>query len=86
MDKITEGVVTVFTAIIGVAILAILVSPKAQTSSVIQAVASGFGNSLGVAESPVTGNQYQINLSYPNSGMGGMGFGGSSMPSLTMNY
>ncbi len=80
MDKIVEAVVTVFTAIIGVAILSVLVSPKAQTSSVIQAIASGFGNSLAVAESPVTGNSVQINTSYPNSnGLGSLGmpsFGG----------
>jgi PRD1 phage membrane DNA delivery len=74
MDRITEGIVTVFIAIIGVAILSVLVSPKARTSQVIQATASGFGNDLGVAVSPVTGNQYAINLSYPNQG--GVGFGG----------
>jgi len=80
MDKITEAVVTVFTAIIGVAILSVLVSPKAQTSSVIQAVASGFGNDLAVAQSPVTGNAVNINTSYPSQsgfGMGGLQtFGG----------
>ena len=50
MDKITEAVVTVFTAIIGVAILSVLVSPKSQTSSVIQAVASGFRGLHDVSE------------------------------------
>jgi len=87
MDKITEGVVTVLTLIIGVAILAILVSPKARTSQVIQATASGFGNDLAVAESPVTGAQTNINLSYPDSGMfGTQGFGipmfGGGQPAL----
>lgn len=57
---------TIVALIIGVAIVALLVSPKAQTANVIQASASGLGNDLGVAESPVTGSTYQINLSYPN--------------------
>ena len=74
MDKITEAVVTVFTAIIGVAILAVLVSPKAKTSSVIQSIASGFGNSLAVAESPVTGEHVNIDTSYPSSNNGFGGF------------
>jgi len=76
MDKLTEAVVTVFTAIIGVAILSVLVSPKAQTSSVIQSIASGFSNSLAVAQSPVTGNSVSINTSYPSSsGFGSMSGG-----------
>jgi Na+-translocating ferredoxin:NAD+ oxidoreductase RnfA subunit len=86
VDKLTEAVVTVFTAIIGVAILSVLVSPKAQTSQVVQSVASGFGNSLAVAMTPVTGERVQINTSYPSSGnniMGGMPqFGGMGMPSF----
>jgi hypothetical protein len=88
MDKLTEAVVTILSLIIGVAILSVLVSPKAQTSQVIQASASGFGNSLAVAMSPVTGSPTNINLSYPtgNGGMGGnMGlptFGGNGQPGL----
>jgi PRD1 phage membrane DNA delivery len=56
---------TVAALIVAVAIVALLVSPKATTSQVIQASASGLANNLGVAESPVTGATYQINLSYP---------------------
>jgi len=57
---------TIAALIVAVAIVALLVSPKAKTSSVIQASASGFANNLGVAESPVTGATYSINLSYPS--------------------
>ena len=57
---------TVAALIVAVAIVALLVSPKAKTSSVIQASASGLANNLGVAESPVTGATYSINLSYPS--------------------
>jgi len=57
---------TIAALIVAVAIVALLVSPKANTAGVIQASASGFANNLGVAESPVTGATYQLNLSYPN--------------------
>jgi PRD1 phage membrane DNA delivery len=58
---------TIAALIIAVAIIALLVSPKAKTASVIQASASGFGNDLAVAEAPVTGASTPINLSYPSS-------------------
>lgn len=67
-----EPIVTVAVAITGVAILAVLVSKKSNTANVIQAAASGFANSLGVAVSPVTGNSYNIDTSYPSNG--GFGF------------
>lgn len=69
MNTLTEAMVTIATAIVGVAIVALLVSKKAQTPQVIQAAASGFGNALGVAESPVTGATYNIDLSYPGQDM-----------------
>jgi len=58
---------TVAALIVAVAIVALLISPKAKTSSVIQAAASGFGNNLAVAEAPVTGAATPITLSYPSS-------------------
>ena len=67
-----EQIASVFIAITGVAIVAVLVSKKSDTAQVIQASGSAFANSLGVAVSPVTGAQYQINLSYPSQGMGGL--------------
>jgi hypothetical protein len=86
-DKFWEGIITIATLIVGVAMLALILSPKAQTTGVIQASASGFGNDLAVAEAPVTGAQTNINLSYPNSGaFGTQGFGmpqfGAGMPSM----
>lgn len=57
---------TVVALIVTVAIVAVLVSPKAQTSAVIQSSGSALGNNLAVAESPVTGATYQVNLSYPS--------------------
>jgi hypothetical protein len=49
MDEILKDVTSVAMAIIGVAILSVLVSRNSQTSSVIQASAGGFGSVLSVA-------------------------------------
>lgn len=79
MDKLTEAVVTIAMGIIAVAVIATLVSQKANTPAVIQAAASGFGNSLAVAESPVTGAKTQIDLQYPGTGdnsLTGLSWGG----------
>jgi PRD1 phage membrane DNA delivery len=73
MDEITKEIASVLLAIVGVAIVAVIVSKNSQSPAVIQAAGSAFGNSLDVAISPVTGNTTAPNLSYPNS----FGFGSS---------
>jgi hypothetical protein len=70
-NKMLEELATVLTAIVGLAVVAVMVSKNAQTPQVIQAFASGFNNALGVAEAPVTGAHYSPNLSYPSDGFGG---------------
>jgi hypothetical protein len=76
MNTFFESVTTIALAIVSLAVVAVLVSRKAQTPQVIQAAGSAFGNSLGVAESPVTGATYKIDLSYPGQDMtGSFGFG-----------
>lgn len=81
MSSGIEAVVTIATAIIGVAILAVLVSQKSNTTNVIQAFGSAFSNALGIAEAPVTGASYTPNLAYPSSsGFGSLG----SLPSLSL--
>ena len=55
-DQLISSVVTVLTAIIGVAIIAVLVSKQANTANVIQAGGSAFSGALGTALSPVTGS------------------------------
>ena len=55
-DQLITSVVTVLTAIIGVALIAVLVSKNANTVGVIGAGASGFSQALGTALSPVTGS------------------------------
>lgn len=67
MNPFFETVTTIAMGIITVAIIAVMVSKKSQTPQVIQASGSAFSNALAVAESPVTGATYKIDLSYPSS-------------------
>ena len=76
MNTFFEALVTIATAIVGLAVVAVLVSKKAQTPQVIQSAGSAFGNALAVAEAPVTGANTPINLSYPGQDFtGSFGFG-----------
>lgn len=65
----TEMLASIALAIVGVAIIAVLVSKKSNTAAVIQATGSAFANSLGVAVAPVTGDKIPINTSYPSTGL-----------------
>lgn len=56
MNQLVNSMTVLLSAIIGVAILSVLVSKNAQTSQVIQAGSSGFASILGAAEAPVTGS------------------------------
>lgn len=55
MNQVMNGVVVILTAIIGVAILSVIVSRNSNTSGVLSAGASAFSGMLGTAMSPVTG-------------------------------
>lgn len=54
-DQLVSSAVTVATAIIGLAIIAVLVSKNANTSGVLNAGGSAFSRALAAAEAPVTG-------------------------------
>lgn len=54
-EQLVAGVVTVLTAIIGVAIIAVLVSRNANTQGVIQAGGTSFAQAIGAAVAPVSG-------------------------------
>lgn len=55
MNDITQAIVTILTAIVGVAILAVIVSRNSNTSGVLTAGGQAFAASLGAATAPVTG-------------------------------
>jgi hypothetical protein len=74
-DHIIQSVVTIATAIIGLAILAVLVSRNAQTGGVIAAAGSALANDISAAVSPITGMGARPVV---NLGAGGFGLGGFS--------
>lgn len=53
----TTAIVSILTAVVGVATLATIVSKNSNTSGVITAGGSAFSGILGTALSPVTGSQ-----------------------------
>lgn len=85
MRELLEPIVGIASLIVGVAIVAVLVSQRSNTTGVLQAAGSAFSNALGVATAPVTGTRTNLNLSYPTSPLGGS-FGGFSMNQIGMNF
>lgn len=75
MNHFTEAFVTIVLAIVGLAVVSVLVSRNANTAGVAQAVSSGIGNNIATAISPVTGSGATPNLSYPGGGSFLSGFG-----------
>lgn len=55
MSELTNALVTVAVAIVGVAILAVLVSRNSQTPQVVSSLGQSFAQALNAATSPVTG-------------------------------
>lgn len=53
MDGVGKTIITVIMAIIGIAILAVVVSKKSNTSNVITSGADAFSNILKTALSPI---------------------------------
>lgn len=72
MNQILNGVVVIITAIIGVAILSVLVSRNSNTAGVLAAGSQAFSGALGTALSPVTGatNFASMGSSLPSFGYG----------------
>lgn len=81
MNNITESIVTIATAIVGLAIVAVLVSNRAQTGNVLGAAGSAFANALSAATGPVTGAVAAPVNSSGNSGFG-MSLGSLQLPSI----
>lgn len=74
MDRLSESIVTIALAIVGVAILAVIVSKNANTAGVISAATSGFAKDLGAATAPVTGGGFGGGFG------GGLGITGGFLP------
>jgi len=85
--KFVDGIITVLTAIVGIAVLAVLFSKQANTAGVITAASQGFGGILATAVSPIMGGggyaplvsnnaSGGLNSMIGSSGGGGGGGGG----------
>lgn len=55
MDRLVDGAVSIAVAIVGVALLAVLVSRNAQTPAVFTSAGNAFSNALRAATGPVSG-------------------------------
>ena len=54
-SQLFDSVLTIATAIVGLAVIAVLFSQKSNTAGVLNAATSGFGYDIGAAVSPITG-------------------------------
>jgi hypothetical protein len=77
--ELFEPVVTVLAGIVGLALIAVLVSNKSNTSGVFAAAGGAFSNAISAAVSPVTGNSAAPNV---NAGTSSNGFFAGSGGSL----
>lgn len=74
MSQITEVIATIATAIIGVTILALIVSRRSNTVGVLSAAGNSFSAVLQAATSPVTGvGPNGSSMGFGNNTGGGIG-------------
>jgi hypothetical protein len=71
MGKFGEAIVAILTAVIGLAIVAVIVSQNAQTSNVIGAFGSSFSQIIGAAVGPVMGSSGVASTAAPTLVPGG---------------
>jgi hypothetical protein len=73
-DHLIASVTSIAVAIVGVAIIAVLVSRNANTSGVIGAAGQAFAGALGAAEAPVTGSSAAGGFGLNTFTGGGVGY------------
>lgn len=86
MDQFWTSIVTIVTAIVGIAIIAVLVSNRAQTANVIQAGSQGLANDISAAVSPVTGSAATPNVGSSSIFGGFPGFAGQGGAGFAQGY
>ena len=70
MSDAFAGVLTIFTGLLTVAIVALIVSKNADTGNIITTFTGGFAKDLTAATGPVTGGTVG-SVGIPNLGIGG---------------
>lgn len=76
MDNFWTGLVAIATAIVGVAVVAVLVSSRSNTAGVIGAASGGFAQDIAAAVSPVSSG---FGIGNMNMGLGYNGMMGSPL-------
>lgn len=79
MDEALKDITSVALAIVGLGVLAVLVSRNANTSGVINSASSAYNTGLATAAGPVTGYSPGPPI-YANSLGGNFGTGSNSIP------
>jgi hypothetical protein len=74
-----EPIVTIAAGIIGIALVAVLVSQKSNTSGVFAAAGGAFSNAISAAVSPITGNSAAPNITAGSTSDGLLGGSGGNL-------
>jgi hypothetical protein len=77
MNQLVNSITVLLSAVIGVAILSVLVSKASNTTGVISAASQGFGSILSAAEGPITGSGSGTGLGTLGSNQYGFSLNGS---------
>lgn len=75
MDKVGAGFVSIVAGIIGLAIVAVLVSKNAQTGSILTSGGSALSSVISAAVQPVSGSSSNLFGSAAGSALGGLASG-----------
>lgn len=71
MNAAVQGIITISVAIVGLAVLSVIVSKNAQTPAVINSAGNAFTNAIKAATGPVSGYGSGVSLSTGTFGLGG---------------
>lgn len=86
MNEFWTSVTTIALAIVGIAIVAVIVSQRAQTASVITSATSGFANDITAAVAPVSGASASVNTGGSTLFGGFPGFAGQGGAGIQQGY
>lgn len=71
-DKLITAFISIITAVIGVSVLSVILSPKAQTANVLGAASGGFAQILNAATAPITGGSSSSGILGSLAGLGSL--------------
>ena len=75
MNQIVNSITVILTAVVGIALLSVILSRNSQTAGVFNAGANGFGTILKAAEAPVMGSSIGGSMGVNYAGLDTAGLG-----------